>query len=188
MENEKIVEEKNVEKKPKKKIDGITIFLIIVALAAIIGIAYLYFYTDILTPYESYQLTDKTGSSYVGEYVLDVDIDPNDGLPVGAELIDGEWVADNQTLYLNADGTCYVIDHNNGDSKGRINAWEETEDGFCVNTLGGYDAGRIFDAVLQADGRLEECYFHNDIICIHGECEHCCDYCQPYATYWRKVN
>ena len=186
MENEKIVEEKNVEKKPKKKIDGITIFLIIVALAAIIGIAYLYFYTDILTPYESYQLTDKTGSSYVGEYVLDSDFDYNLGQPEGAELIDGEWVADNQTLYLNADGTCYVIDHNNGDSKGRINAWEETEDGFCVNTLGGYDAGRIFDAVLQADGRFRYCYDHNNILNSDGECQRCHN--SDGATYWRKVN
>ena len=178
MENEKIVEEKNVEKKPKKKMDGVTIFLIIIALAAIIGIAYLYFYTDILTPYEN-QRKDMTGSSYIGEYVLDTDPDPEkSGF---ADVIDGKEVPQNQTLYLKADGTCYVIDHNDNDFNMGTRLWEETEDGFRIHDSG-YAADNGYACVLQADGRFALCFDHN---IDEGECQ--CSI-QDCGQYWRKVN
>ena len=114
MENEKIVEEKNVEKKPKRKIGVIDIIFIVIGIA-ISGYA--------VYSIEKSKPAPQTGSQYVGVYKYADDLDLDKDYEEDYEGFDIELCEDGYTKQ--------------GGSKVPKASWQETENGFIIT----YDAG-----------------------------------------------
>ena len=115
MENEKIVEEKNVEKKPKRKIGVIDIIFIILGIA-VSGI--------IIEQYNATKPTPQTGSQYVGVYKYVEDLDLDKDYEEDYELFEMELCEDGSVK-------------DNSGSKVPQQSWQETENGFTITDFPG---------------------------------------------------
>ena len=127
MENEKIVEEKNVEKKPKNSPISYVIAILILA-----AVAYAYFCTDMIRM----RPLSQEGSAFIGTYEYQVKQSPWDG---SYSLADENNNPFHFILTLNEDGTGSwnhgsVEDNTENDSL----VWRE-EDGIVAICISGYD-------------------------------------------------